>query len=334
MNLLSSSRFRNPARRLIGRLMTLAAAWVCGGVLAAPLGLAVSNGPVSLLVYVADGNGYFKSEGLDLNLVECSSGRSCLKLLADGVTDLATAADVVVALNSFARPDLTIVGTLSASSHQIKLVARRSAGIARPEQVRGKRLATVQGTSAQYFLDSWLLFHGIEGRTVTPIYLPPDELGPVLQLKDVDAIAIWEPLASNALKLLGDDGLTLPNPRVYTQHFNLVSTRTVISARRLELVKLLRALVRAQQFIRERPEAAAQLLARRLNIDILAAQTQIKEQDYRLRLDQSLVSTLSSQLRWAVREGHAKADAELPNPLRLIDSALLREAAPQVDGIK
>lgn len=61
----------------------------------------------------------------------------------------------------------------------------------------------------------------------------------------------------------------------------------------------------------------------------------MKEQDYRLRLNQSLLSTLSSQLRWAVREGHAKADAELPNPLRLIDPTLFREAAPSaVDAIK
>lgn len=309
-------------------LLALAAAWAFGCAAAAPLNLAVSSGPVSLLVYVAESNGYFKAEDLTLNMVECSSGRNCLKLLTDGVVDLATAADVVVAINAFARPDLAILSTLSASSHQIKLIARRSAAIITPEQVRGKRLATVRGTSAQYFLDSWLLFHGIESRTVSHIYLPPDELGPVLQLKDVDAIAIWEPLASQAMKMLGDDALELPNPRIYTQHFNLVSTRDIAVARRAELLKVLRALARAQQFIRERPDAAAQLLARRLLLDAATAQAQMKEQDYRLRLDQSLVSTLSSQLRWAVREGHAKPESELPNPLRLIEPALLREVAP------
>lgn len=323
-----------PALR-IRSLMALVIAWASGGALAAPLNLAVSSGPVSLLVYVAEGNAFFRHEGLDLNLVECSSGRNCLKLLTDGTVDLATAADVVVALNSFTRPDLAVLGTVSASSHQIKFIARRSAGIATPDQVRGKRLATVQGTSAQYFLDSWLLFHGIEGRMVQHVYLPPDELGLVLQLKDVDAVAIWEPLASQAMKMLGDDALALPNPRVYTQHFNLVSTRSTIATRRVDLVKVLHALARAHQFIREHPDAAAQLLARRLGIDTATATAQMKEQDYRLRLDQSLVSTLSSQLRWAVREGHAKADAELPNPLRLIETSLLREAAPlAVDAIK
>ena len=316
-------------------LVALVMALTFGGAMAAPLSMAVSSGPVSLLVYAAESNGYFRNEGVDLNLVECSSGRNCIKLLADGMADMATAADVVVAINSFARADLAILGTLSASSHQIKLIARRSAGITTPEQVRGKRLATVQGTSAQYFLDSWLLFHGIESRTVLHLFVPPDDLGPLLQRKDADAIAIWEPLASNALKLLGDDALALPNPRVYTQHFNLVSTRGTIAARRADIVKVLRALTRAQQFIREQPDAAAQLLARRLGISPATALTQMKEQDYRLRLDQPLISTLSSQLRWAVREGHAKADAELPNPLRLIEPTLLREAAPSaVDSIK
>lgn len=318
-------------RHLIALVMALA----FGGAQTAPLNLAVSSGPVSLLVYAAEGNGYLKSEGVELNLVECSSGRNCLKLLTDGAVDMATAADVVVAINSFARPDVVILGTLSASSHQIKLIARRSAGIASPEQVRGKRLATVRGTSAQYFLDSWLLFHGIEGRAVRHIFSPPDALGPMLQRKDADAIAIWEPLASNAMTVLGDDALALPNPRVYTQHFNLVSTRGASAARRAEMVKVLRALARAQQFIREQPNAATQLLARRQGVSAASALAQMKEQDYRLRLDQPLVSTLSSQLRWAVREGHAKADAELPNPLRLIEPALLREAAPSaVDSIK
>ena len=307
--------------------------WASSSAMAVPLNLAVSNGPVSLLIYVAESNGYFKGEGLDLNLVECSSGRNCLKLLTDGAVDLSTAADVVVAINSFTRPDLAILGTLSASSHQIKLIARRSAGIASPEQVPGKRLATVQGTSAQYFLDSWLLFHGIESQMVRHIYLPPDALGPALQRKEVDAVAIWEPLASQAVKLLGNDALALPNPRVYTQHFNLVGTQSGVAAHRSDLLNVLRALAKAQQFIREQPDAAMQMLARRLNLDSVTALAQMKEHDYRLRLDQSLVNTLSSQLRWAVREGHVKADAELPNPLRLIEPALLRETAPTSVGV-
>ena len=56
--------------------------------------------------------------------------------------------------------------------------------------------AFLQGSSTHYFLDIWLLFQGIKGRKVQHIYLPPDEMRPTSQLKHVDAVAIWEPLAS------------------------------------------------------------------------------------------------------------------------------------------
>jgi ABC-type nitrate/sulfonate/bicarbonate transport system substrate-binding protein len=317
-------------------LAFLGALLVAGGAaFGAPLHFAVSNGPVSLLIYVAESQGLFQKQGLDVVHTECYSGRACLKLLTDGTVDLATAADLAVALGSFVRKDLTIIGSVSASSHQIKLVARRSAGISEPEQLLGKRVATVQGTSAQYFLDSWLLFHGIEKQAIQPLFLRPDDLGAVLQDRSVDAIAIWEPLASNALKALGSDGVALPNPRIYTQHFALVATQAGVSARRGDMVKLLRALALAQQWVREQPDMAAQLLTSRLNIDADTARALMKEQDYRLRLDQSLISTLSGEVRWAVREGNAKPHGELPNPLRMVDSTLLREASPtSLDPVK
>ena len=309
--------------------LALAALCLGTGAQAAPLNLAVSNGPVSLLVYVAQANGYFQREGVEVAQRECSSGRQCMAMVNDGTNDVATAADLVSAVNSFNRPDGVVLATLSASSYQIKLVGRRSAGVSTPGQLRGKRVATAPGTSAQYFLNNWLLFYAIDPASITLVPLAPDALGNALEHRDVDAIAIWEPLASNALRLLGEDGVTLPVPRVYTQHFNLVSTRAAVAARRADLVKLLRALVQAQQFIQDNPEGAARTLMHRLGLSLPAAQAQLKEHDYRVRLDQSLISTLSSQIRWAVREGQVQAPASAtpPNPLQVVEPALLREAS-------
>ena len=64
--------------------------------------------------------------------------------MLDAGADLATAAELVVTLGSFSRADLAIIATISASSHQIKLIARRSAGVTAPSQLRGKRVGTVQ----------------------------------------------------------------------------------------------------------------------------------------------------------------------------------------------
>ena len=44
-----------------------------------PLGLGVSHGPVSLLVYVAEAQRYFEQEGLAIRRMKCESGRECLQ---------------------------------------------------------------------------------------------------------------------------------------------------------------------------------------------------------------------------------------------------------------
>jgi len=283
---------------------------------------------VSLPIYVAQARGLFRDEGLDLALRPCASGRECYKWLADGQVEVATAAELVVATGAASRHDLAIVATISASSYQIKLVARRSARIEQAPQVRGKRVGTVPGSSAQYFLDNWLVFNDIRPEAVHVVGLAPDQLVPALEARDVDAIAIWEPLAAQAAQALGGDAVTFASPRVYTQHFNLVSARTTIARREADVERLLRALVRAQRLIRDDPAAARALLAERLHVTPAIAAAVMEGQDYRVRLDQSLVTTMQGQARWAARAGGNGALAGVdvlrsiaPAPLRSVDAS-------------
>ena len=316
-------------RALVGAAWTLAWTLLWGGALlgfanrahAAPLTLAVSSGPVSLPIYVAESNGYFKDEGLELRLRECASGRECHRWLVDGAVDVATAAELVVATDTGTRHDLAIIATISTSSYQIKLVARRSAQIAEAPQVRGKRIGTVLGSSAQYFLDNWLVFNDIDPRSVDIVGLAPDRIVRALQDRAVDAVAIWEPLASSAALALGGDAVTFASPRVYTQHFNLVSSRPVIEHRDADIARLLRALLRAQRAIQADPAAARALLATRLHLAPALVSAVVENQDYRVRLDQSLVTTMQGEARWAARAAsgvHPGVDvlrATAPEPL-------------------
>ena len=335
-----SSTLRPPARARVARRAFVGAAWTLAWTLvwgcmlmmfanrahAAPLTLAVSSGPVSLPIYMAEARGFFKDEGLDLRLRECASGRECYQWLADGSVDVATAAELLVATGSGAHRDLAIFATISTSSYQIKLVARRSAQIAEVPQVRGKRIGTVLGSSAQYFLDNWLVFNDIDPKTVSIVGLAPDQLVKALATRAVDAVAIWEPLASSAALALGGDAVTFVSPRVYTQHFNLVGARATLERRDADIARLLRALLRAQRTIQAEPEAVRRLLAERLHLAPALVTTVMENQDYRVRLDQSLVTTMQSEARWAARNaGDARAGVDVlraiePAPLHRIDA--------------
>jgi len=333
------ARARVTRRALTGAAWTLAWMLVWGAMLmmfasrahAAPLTLAVSSGPVSLPVYVAQAHGFFKDEGLELRLRDCSSGRECYQWLAEGQVDLATAAELMVATGDAARRELAIIATISTSSYQIKLVARRSAKIAEAWQMRGKRIGTVPGSSAQYFLDTWLVYNDIDPGSVTIAGLAPDKLVAALQAREVDAIAIWEPLASSAALALGGDALTFISPRVYTQHFNLVAGRAVRERRADEVARLLRALLRAQQAIQAEPEAARALLAQRLHLPPVLAATAMDGEDYRLRLDQSLVTTMQSEARWAAAAGGVSRGGI--DVLRAIDPGPLHRVDPAAVGL-
>jgi NitT/TauT family transport system substrate-binding protein len=315
---------RGVLRIAAGLLVSLGAGAAAGETLR----LAVSHGPVSLAVYVAEAGGLFDTEGLAVKQLDCKSGRDCFRLMADGSADVATAAELVATLNSFLRQDLAMIATISTSSHQIKLVGRRSAGISLPADLAGKRVGTVPGSSAQYFLDSWLLFHNIDPQKIKVVGSAPDQLAASLQQGAVDAVAIWEPAASIALSALAEDGLLLPNPPVYTQHFGLITTQGTIASREAALLKLLRALVRAERLIAEEPGRAKQVLMARLGYSAASAQAQLKEHDFRIRLDQALVSTMSSQSRWALREHYAKPLTGMGGPAGVVQPSLLRKVAP------
>jgi NitT/TauT family transport system substrate-binding protein len=296
------------------------------------LRIAVSKGPVSLAILVAQQNGLFEREGVKVKLLDCASGRECYALLASGQAQIATAADVVATLNSFTRDDLAFIATISASSHQIKLLARKSTGIGTPLNVKGKRIGTVAGSSAQYFLHSWLLFHDISPAEVHVVPLPPDQIVGALQRREVDAVAIWEPVAGAALQALGEDGLVMPNPRVYTQHFGLVTTRATLAADGPAMQRVLRALIGAEAAIAAQPVKAADILAARLGITPAQANALAAEHDYRIRLDQALMSTMSAQRRWVAQEGMdglaKKGSVTAPLPKLTVEPSLLRQVAP------
>jgi len=303
---------------------------LAGSAMADELRLAVSKGPVSLPIYVAESQGYFAREGVAVRVHECSSGRVCFQLLASRQADVATAAELLVTLASFSGSDVAIIATLSSSAQGIKLVARRSANIQGAQDLRGKRIATVAGSSAQYFLDRWLVFHDIDPKDAEIVALAPDRLAGALARHEVDAVAIWEPIVAAAGAALAQDALLLPIPRVYVQHFSLIASRQAIAQREDDLLKLLRALARAERLIAEQPALALKILRARLNGD--ASLANLTEHDFRLTLEQSLIATMDGQARWAARQGFAPAgpnSGSLPgNLLRSIDPTLLRKAVP------
>lgn len=295
---------------------------------AAELVLAVSQTSLSLPLHVAEAQGYFVAEGVAVRTENCIGGQRCIKRLFDGAAQLATASELPVMFHSFERDDYAVVATFVTSVRDVKLIVRRGTGIGAAAQLTGKRIGTVTGTTAHYYLDAFLLFHGVDPKSVTLIALAPEQVPDALAAREVDAVAIWEPYGWLTRKSLGADALVLDNPRIYTPSFNLVADRRTLAAREDDVVRVLRALARAQRFIHEQPRQAQEIMKARLRLDQGFVDAVWPDLEYRLGLDQSLISTLEGEARWALREGHVSAGRKAPNFLHYIEPGPLRRAVP------
>lgn len=312
----------------LGRGAAVAATLALGAAQAAELVIATSRTPLSLPLFVADANGYFAAEGASVRLDECTGGQRCIRKLFEGAAALASTSDLPVMFNSFARSDFAIVATFVTSSSDLKLVARATSGIKTHADLQGKRIGTVKGASAHYFLDALLLFHDIDPQRVEIVNLRPEDTSEALRSRQVDAVAIWEPNAWTAMRTIGAVAVVLPSPRIYTESFNLVAHRAVLQEREPDVVRVLRALAQAQRFISTNPREAKDILKRRLGLNDEFVSWAWSDLDFRLGLDQSLVTTLEAEARWAIREGHVPAGSRTPNYLQFVEPGPLRKALP------
>jgi ABC-type nitrate/sulfonate/bicarbonate transport system substrate-binding protein len=285
--------------------------------------LALAMLPHAAPVLIADVEGYFAAEGLNLKVIDCVNGRRCLKHLTDGQAQYATVADTPIALLGFSAKDFAVVATTTTSARENKLMVHGESGIRSPANLVGKRLGIVKGTTSQYFADVFLRFYGIDPRDVTLVALDPtDPVGP-LQRRDVDAASLYQPHGQRAKEALGPLALILPSPKVFTVTFNLVS---VPGASDEEIKRLLRAVQRAQRLIASEPAKARAIVAARLKQDPKVVDAIWADFDFALGLHQPLINTLEAQARWAQREGQVLPaalpdflDLMRPEPLRSLD---------------
>lgn len=308
-------------------IFTLFALLLSSTLAAEPLTIAVSRTPLSLPLYVAEHEGYFAAEGVQVQFEEVTGGNRAAQALLDGKADLATTSETVVMFNSFKRNDFAIIASFVNSNDDIKLVARSGSGVTKVSDLAGKRVGTTLGTASHYYLDTLLILAGVDPERVTTVGMPPEAMAQALLKGEVAAIAAWEPYPFQIVGNVPGTQL-VPAQRFYTLTFNLIASQKMTHGDYdKDLVKLLRALDRAQQFIATKPKQAQAIMQSRLDMQQPFIDWIWSRYNFRLALDQSLLSTLESEARWARKQGHIKAPNS-PNYLDFIYTTALRKALP------
>lgn len=292
----------------------------------ATLGVETSLLPAA--VWVAENKGYFKEEGLDLEIKEFDSGKLSFLAMLDSGVDISTVAPTPIMFNSFKRQDFSIFATFVYSYDDVKVIARKDKGIKTAADLKGKRVGTPAGTTGQFFLSSFLIYKGLNASEIQEVDIAPSDLPGALEKNRVDAIVIWEPHAYNARQLLQDNAIRLPSSEVYKETFNFIAMKDFARDNPEVLKKFLRAIDKATIFIGEHKFESQAIVAERLKLDKDVMITLWDEFVFQLSLEQSLLMTLEDEARWAITNSLTDK-TEIPNYLDYVYMDLLHEVKPE-----
>lgn len=250
---------------------------------------------------------------------------------SSGQSDIATNSETQALRASVAHPDLRFIFTVAECPYRI--VARRSAGIARLDDLRGKRVGTQLESSAAFFLERMLASVGLEPDDVTCVPFMAHTQAPVSRLPEalhagaLDAVALWEPQVQRAKLAIGDDAIEFRNPAIYTEKFNLCTTQASLDNRELRprIVAFVRALIEGASRMRTQPDAAWRLVADAAKLDLALVRSAGPYLNYPGTLASDLLDVFEQQEPWIakVQRRDPRSRAELA---RLIDGSVLREA--------
>jgi NitT/TauT family transport system substrate-binding protein len=228
-------------------------------------------------------------------------------------------------LRSAANPNLRIVLTVAECNYRI--IARRSSGIARLGDLRGKRVGTALNTSAHYFLSKMARHAGLAESDVTAVAVPLPDMPAALKRGDVDAISIWEPQAQNSQQTLGGDAVVFQDRSVYRELFDLNTTAEVLAdpARRRALVAAVARIVSASEQVTRTPSAVWPLVTSKINVAEPTISAVWRHFRFAGALPPDLLDVMTEEERW-VAAMQKRAPRTRQTLEGLIDRTVLRDA--------
>lgn len=332
------SRARTPEAAVLAVAVAAAALWsaylasdLSPPVRAAPaerIRIALPATPDAALLHIASVNGYLQAEGLDATILRTTHGKAALALLADGKADVAAAADAPFLVAAMQGADLRFAASISTTVDEGAVVARRDYGIRAPAHLADMRIGVTFGTSGDYFLRAFLIRNRIPLDSVTLVDVAPTAIAHALAQGSVDAVATWHPIVGAAEQAVGARGASFSLPGTNTTAFLVVLRGDFLQRQPKAAEGLVRALLRAEAFARERPDEALDLIAAQLGADHAALRPVLRNFVLKVQISQSQLATLEAQSRWAMARGFAPP-GPVPNvlPYAYLDALLAVDAA-------
>jgi len=316
-------------RRIPALAVLICSTLLASGSIAAELikvKLAQNLSPISGIVIVAKTQHFFEKAGLDVTVVNFTSGKQALEATLGGGADITTTAESPVTAAAMAKQPIAFLARMEYSD--LKTLVSTTSGINTLADLKGKRIGMTVGTGSEVYTMALLKRAGLTKNDVSIVNLRPQDMTAGLSANGIDIMNTWEPNVANAKKALGSKVKQLDTKGVYAETFNIVTTQNYLQSNRDAIHKFIKAMLEAEQWMKTNRDAA---------ITTVATTVGMKREDlaplwddfiFGVALDNKTLEILKTHAAWRLETGNAPSGATMPDFSKIIFSEPLKSVAP------
>jgi aliphatic sulfonates family ABC transporter substrate-binding protein len=288
--------------------------------------LAQNQSPISAISIIADREGFFTKNGLDVEVINFTTGKQCLDTVMGGAADIATTAEAPTTAAAMAGEKIAFLARTEYS--YIKVLTAASAGIDKLADFKGKRIAFTAGTGGEVFTAELLKRAHLTKDDVTIVNLRPQDMVSALASGSIDAYATWEPHIYHGIKALGPKVRPFDTTGIYAETFNIVVMQDYL-AKKPEVVKsFLKSLVEAEAWMKANPDETLRVVAAFVNMPVDDLKPIWPSFTYGVALDAQVLAVLNAHAAWRLASGNHPPAATMPDWRTIIFPEPLKSVAP------
>jgi taurine transport system substrate-binding protein len=178
---------------------TAALALTVGAALAENVIIGNFGSPTPMQVARAEGK-FEAATGWTIEWRTFGSGTEVIAAMASGDVQVAELGSSPLSIGTSQGLEVQLFMIAQGLGTAESLIATKTSGITKLEDVKGKRIAVPVGSTAHYSLMGALAHAGIAETDVTIVNLPADQIAAAWDSGQVDAAFIWEPVQNQILQ--------------------------------------------------------------------------------------------------------------------------------------
>jgi len=294
-----------------------------------PFTVAAGADPMGGAMVIAQEKGFFTEQGTKTIIKSLERGKFAFQAYEQGKFDATIANSLHIVRSNLDPSRHVIIGTLCYTDNQLKLLARKSAGITRVSDLKGKKITVTKAGFSHFFLEKFLLFNGLTLDDIEEVFARKKEIPGIIERGLAHATMQQGPPIAKTKKILGEDYVIFQNPLIHRKTKHLLVSRKWVTQHREQAKGMLRAILKGEEFIKTHTEESIEILAKAKKYDVKTmARTVRHEMDYYLSLKQSMFTELEGIETWALDNNIVQRKTPR-NYLEMVDYSLLEEIDPK-----